>query len=169
MKLSTPINLLTTGLNMKILQWLELKIPPLIQVLIFASLMWIIHQNTSSFNDTGSIYLASTLFLISLIISLFAVFNFRTEDTTVDPRDPNKTTGLVLKGIYNYTRNPMYLGFFLSLLSWGIFLENIYSISFSFLFIIYMNRFQIKPEERILLQKFGTEYQNYKASVRRWI
>jgi len=154
---------------MKILQWLELKIPPLIQVLVFALLMWIIHQNTSSLNDTGSIYLASTLFLISLIISLLAVFKFRTEETTVDPRTPNKTTGLVIRGIYSYTRNPMYLGFFLGLLSWGIFLENIYSTLFSFLFIMYMNRFQIKPEEQILLQKFGTEYQNYKTSVRRWI
>ena len=86
---------------MKILQWLELKIPPLIQVLVFALLMWIIHQNTSSLNDTGSIYLASTLFLISLIISLLAVFKFRTEETTVDPRTPNKTTGLVIRGIYS--------------------------------------------------------------------
>ena len=154
---------------MKILQWLELKIPPLIQVFIFASLMWLIHSYTPSINGVGNFYLVSILFLISLIISLFAVFNFRTKNTTVDPRNPDKTTGLVVRGIYCYTRNPMYLGFFLSLLSWGIFLENIYSISFSFLFIIYMNRFQIKPEERILLQKFGTEYQNYKNSVRRWI
>ena len=154
---------------MKIMHRLELKIPPLLQVISFAFLMWIVQLNTLNFDGIRNIYLSRFLFLLSLIITLSAVFNFKTQKTTVDPRDPNKTTGLVIQGIYHYSRNPMYLGFFLGLLSWGIFLENLYSIFCSFFFIVYMNRFQIQPEERILLQKFGKEYQNYKNAVRRWI
>ncbi|MDH5661134.1 MAG: hypothetical protein OEY65_09065 [Gammaproteobacteria bacterium] len=37
------------------------------------------------------------------------------------------------------------------------------------LFIIYMNWFQITPEERFMMQKFGEEYTLYMAKVRRWI
>jgi protein-S-isoprenylcysteine O-methyltransferase Ste14 len=36
-------------------------------------------------------------------------------------------------------------------------------------FVAYMNRFQIVPEERLLRQKFGREYEEYQACVRRWL
>ena len=63
----------------------------------------------------------------------------------------------------------MYLGFFLMLTGWAIFLSNASTFPFLPLFVLYLNRFQIAPEERELLSKFGSEYSAYKDAVRRWL
>jgi len=36
-------------------------------------------------------------------------------------------------------------------------------------FVLYMNRFQIRPEERALITLFGSEYSAYQTQVRRWL
>jgi protein-S-isoprenylcysteine O-methyltransferase Ste14 len=36
-------------------------------------------------------------------------------------------------------------------------------------FVAYMNKFQVIPEERVLLAKFGTQFSEYMETVRRWI
>jgi len=76
---------------------------------------------------------------------------------------------LVARGIYRYSRNPMYLGFLLLLTALACYLMNAAAFILLPLFLLYMNRFQIVPEERHLLQKFGTEYQAYTTQVRRWL
>ena len=63
----------------------------------------------------------------------------------------------------------MYLGFALLLLAWGLFLENLAALLGVAAFVLYMNRFQIAPEERALEARFGAEYSRYCARVRRWI
>ena len=68
-----------------------------------------------------------------------------------------------------YSRNPMYLGFLLLLLALACYLMNVAAMALLPLFVLYMNRFQIAPEERFLLQKFGAEYQAYCERVRRWL
>jgi protein-S-isoprenylcysteine O-methyltransferase Ste14 len=75
----------------------------------------------------------------------------------------------VTTGVYRFTRNPMYLGFLLALIAWGIFLGNIVSALMPLLFVAYMNRFQISPEERALRARFGAPYVAYQSSVRRWL
>jgi protein-S-isoprenylcysteine O-methyltransferase Ste14 len=82
---------------------------------------------------------------------------------------PDSTSSLVVSGIYKYTRNPMYLGFLLLLLGWAIFLSNLASFALLPAFVVYMNHFQIRPEERALGCLFAHEYQPYLARVRRWI
>jgi protein-S-isoprenylcysteine O-methyltransferase Ste14 len=82
---------------------------------------------------------------------------------------PQESNSLVMKGIYTFTRNPMYLGFLLWLFSLGVLLRNPISLIAIVLFIIYMNIFQIIPEENILEEKFGKEYLKYKENVRRWL
>ena len=66
-------------------------------------------------------------------------------------------------------RNPMYLGFALALLGWGIFLSNPLSLAMLFVFVGYMNRFQIVPEERALESLFGDAFKAYRSKVRRWL
>ncbi|MDR9437787.1 MAG: isoprenylcysteine carboxylmethyltransferase family protein, partial [Thiohalophilus sp.] len=70
---------------------------------------------------------------------------------------------------YRYTRNPMYLGFLLMLVAWGLFLGSVFAALLLPLFIIYMNRFQILPEERHMRALFGEAYLHYMSQVRRWL
>jgi protein-S-isoprenylcysteine O-methyltransferase Ste14 len=82
---------------------------------------------------------------------------------------PDTTKSIVRDGIYRYTRNPMYLGFALILAGWAIFLANMASLLMLPAFVAYMTQFQIKPEERALLARFGPDYAEYMAKVRRWV
>ena len=79
------------------------------------------------------------------------------------------TTTLVRSGVFRLTRNPMYLGLLLILLAWALFLGSGWSLLGPVVFVIYLNRFQILPEERVLAAKFGVEYAAYRKCVRRWI
>ena len=63
----------------------------------------------------------------------------------------------------------MYVGLMLVLLGWAAFLASPVSLGGVVAFIAYITRFQIKPEERILLEKFGDKYQKYLSGPRRWI
>jgi protein-S-isoprenylcysteine O-methyltransferase Ste14 len=63
----------------------------------------------------------------------------------------------------------MYMGLLLVLLGWAIFLSNVVAFIFLPIFILYINRFQIVPEERALEEKFGSMYIAYKERVRRWL
>jgi protein-S-isoprenylcysteine O-methyltransferase Ste14 len=81
---------------------------------------------------------------------------------------PDAASSLVVSGIYRYTRNPMYAGFLLILLGWAAFLSNILALIVLPAFVLYMNRFQILPEERVLTTLFADEYTEYLARVRRW-
>jgi protein-S-isoprenylcysteine O-methyltransferase Ste14 len=63
----------------------------------------------------------------------------------------------------------MYLGFALALLGWGLWLGHAGALLVLPAFVLYMNRFQIVPEERMLAQKFGAPYTRYLQQVRRWL
>jgi protein-S-isoprenylcysteine O-methyltransferase Ste14 len=63
----------------------------------------------------------------------------------------------------------MYLALLLALTGWGLYLANIFSLIFVVGFVLYMNRFQIQPEERALEEIFGAKFSDYKNQVRRWI
>jgi protein-S-isoprenylcysteine O-methyltransferase Ste14 len=95
--------------------------------------------------------------------------SFRRVKTTVNPTKPDATSSLVVSGIYKYTRNPMYVGFVLVLLGWAAFLSNLAALALVPVFIVYKNRFQIQPEERVLSSLFPHEYPTYRAKVRRWV
>jgi protein-S-isoprenylcysteine O-methyltransferase Ste14 len=90
-------------------------------------------------------------------------------ETTVNPLDPTKVCRLVTGGVYRYTRNPIYVGDALILLGWALYLSNALAFASVPLFILYMDRFQIAPEERALDAAFGAEFADYRARVRRWI
>lgn len=150
------------------MKWLELKTPPLLVALTFGFLIWVMPFQVK-IDNTMVLYIVSIiLFSIGSIVSILGVWEFRKQKTTVNPMSPQESNSLVIKGIYTFTRNPMYLGFLLWLLSFGVFLRNPISLIAIVLFVIYMNMFQIIPEENILEGKFGKEYLKYKENVRRW-
>ena len=114
--------------------------------------------------------LISILFLVLGLFTLVsAVLSFKAFKTTVNPMRPEKASHLVTSGIFKISRNPMYLGMILIVLSSTVFYLNIYSIFTPFIFYFWINRFQIKREEKFLTEKFGEEYLLYKTRTRRWI
>ncbi|MDO8942594.1 MAG: isoprenylcysteine carboxylmethyltransferase family protein, partial [Desulfobacterales bacterium] len=76
---------------------------------------------------------------------------------------------LVTAGVYHFTRNPMYLGLALVLVGAWLLLGAVSPTAGLILFILIINHWLIYPEERLLDQKFGTDYENYRGKVRRWI
>jgi protein-S-isoprenylcysteine O-methyltransferase Ste14 len=104
-----------------------------------------------------------------IAIAILGVAEFRRAATTVDPRVPERSASLVVGGVYRYSRNPMYLGMLLVLLGWACYLGSALALAFLPVFVSYMNRFQIAPEERHMRAKFGHSYAQYTARVRRWI
>lgn len=153
------------------MKYLELKIPPILLVMIFAVLMFGISKILPNLGLNYSIrlylFIAITILAGSIVIS--GVWSFTLARTTVNPTKPESSTDLVQSGIYKYTRNPMYLGFACFLFGLGFFLDNIYSILFVFTFIVYMTSFQIKPEEKALMKIFGNHFEQYKINTRRWL
>ena len=150
---------------------LELKIPPLLLMLIFALVMYLIARVDFLYFSTGMIGKGVALILatIGILFCGLGVAGFRKANTTVNPVHPETTSTLVQSGIYGITRNPMYVGFAVLLMAWGVFLGSIPALVFGFVFVPYMNRLQIKPEERMLESLFGEEYLSYMNRVRRWI
>lgn len=63
----------------------------------------------------------------------------------------------------------MYLGFATALIAWSIFLTWPPALLGVLGFVMYMNRFQIGPEERALASLFGREFTQYCSQVRRWL
>ncbi|MFQ3186036.1 MAG: protein-S-isoprenylcysteine O-methyltransferase Ste14 [Marinomonas primoryensis] len=153
-----------------IMQTLELKIPPVVQVLVTASLMWTLAVAVPSFGFTLSVssLVAIVFAAIGVAFALRGVLEFRSAGTTVDPRVPDQFVSLVICGVYRISRNPMYAGFLLVLIAWGMFLSNLASFVLLPAFVIYMNRFQIAPEELHMREKFGEAYREYEAEVRKW-
>ncbi len=149
---------------------LELKVPPLALVGLFAAMMWIAAVYSPVAIDLpGRAAIALILMSGGFAVSFAGVWAFRRVKTTVNPVKPEATTTMVTSGIYRYSRNPMYLGFLLALVGWAAFLADVLAFALLPLFVLYMNRFQITPEERTLAAKFPHEFMAYKSSVRRWI
>ena len=149
---------------------LELKVPPLVLVFLFGALMWLV-SGYSPFTIAlpwGATF-ALILYTLGSAIVLAGVLTFRRMKTTVNPLTPAATTTMVTSGIYRLTRNPRYLGFLLILVGWAIDLSDVLAFAFLPLFVWYMNRFQILPEERALGSKFPEAFTLYKHSVRRWV
>jgi len=150
---------------------LALKVPPVALVVIVAGLMWCAARATAGLNfpSAWNVVVAVGLWLVGATICIFGVASFRRAKTTVNPMKVESISALVVSGIYKYTRNPMYLGFLLILLGWAAFLANLTALVLLPVFVMYMNRFQIGPEERMLGLVFAREYPLYCASVRRWV
>ena len=148
---------------------LELKIPPAIVFLICALTMWGIARLLPFGVLPYLPAVAITFTMIGVGVGLAGLWSFHKAHTTIDPLNPSQATHFVSKGIYQLSRNPMYVGLACCLIAWAIWLSYLLTWIGIPLFIAYMTRFQIIPEERVLKLKFGKEYENYCLKVRRWL
>lgn len=150
---------------------LELKVPPPIVALVLALAMWMVSRLTPTFEVAASlrISLAVAIALVGAAFSAAGVAAFHQARTTLNPMKPETASSLVTTGIYRITRNPMYVGLLFVLVAWTAFLSAPWTLAGPIVFVAYMTRFQIAPEERALAAAFGDVYASYKARVRRWL
>lgn len=145
---------------------LDTKIPPPVVTIIILSLIYFFSLKEYNLN----VELISIILLTSgILFILSAVIQFIKRKTTVNPTKPHKTTSLVISGTFKITRNPMYLGMLLIIMSYAFYKLSIISLFLIPLFIFYINKFQIEPEEHEMRKKFGKEYEDYCKKVDRWI
>lgn len=147
---------------------MKLNIPPLAFTCVFIAFMslfsWFFPQYSVNIPLNNIIASAGSL------ASVMGIISFRNVRTTVNPTKPLQATSLDIKGIYRISRNPMYPGFLLFLIAWGIFLAHLLSLLLlPTLFVIYINKFQIPAEEEALHIKFGEDFISYKNNVQRWL
>lgn len=150
---------------------LKNKIPPPVIMLFFIGLIWLFQHYIPiiEFTIPFKQYVCIAIFLLGMLLAVHSVFGFLIAKTTISPFALKETNSLVTSGLYRYTRNPMYLGMALIIVSVILF-YGAFSGSFSLIFFVMaLNRLQIKPEEKVLEEIFGAEYTVFKSSVRRWI
>ena len=109
------------------------------------------------------------LLILGLIIFISAVRSFREQKTTVNPLKPKQASSLVTSGIFRFSRNPMYLGMLIILLSISFKFNLLGGIIISLLFFIFITKFQIYPEEEAMNELFGDKFTQYSNTTRRWI
>ena len=150
---------------------LDLKIPPPIVTLVLALLMWLTPPVAGlvEISYPSRVLWAVVLVCVGQGIAIAGMVAFRRAKTTVNPVKASSASSLVIRGVYRYTRNPMYVGLLLTLLAWALFLVNPLAVLWVVVYVLYITRFQIVPEERVLASLFGAEYEDYKGRVRRWI
>lgn len=150
---------------------LETKVPPVVVVFITALLMMLARYGLPGWTFAAPYgrSVAAVVLALAVGVVLAGMFAFRRADTTLSPTEPERASVLVKDGIYRHTRNPMYLGMLLTLIAFALRLSHWLSLLLVGGYVLYMNRFQISVEERVLGQKFGAEYERYKSEVRRWL
>lgn len=150
---------------------MELKIIPVVQVIIAALLMVTLATLIPELHYLWFISKTVSILLVILaaIIGILAIYCFKKAQTTVNPIHPEKASSIVRSGIYHYSRNPMYLAMLLVVLAIAVYLQNIASFIIIPLFIGYITRYQIIPEERMLIKIFGDNFREYCKMVRRWL
>jgi protein-S-isoprenylcysteine O-methyltransferase Ste14 len=153
------------------MKWLELRIPPLaLTVAVVAAMFGTAHCLPDLRVEwSGSTAAGTVVAVVGAMLAILGVHEFRRASTTVNPLTPDNASRVVKGGVYRLSRNPMYLGMALLLLALA--LHQSHALSFAWVagYVAYLNRFQIRPEERALETLFGDEYRAYARAVRRWI
>lgn len=153
------------------MSWLELKIPPVALFGLVAIALAVLHGPDVLDTPLSPLRLSLSLLLMSLaaLILIVSVRSFWRAQTTVLPMDPAQTSQLVVSGLYRYSRNPMYLAMALLLISESLLLNSTLGLFMTVGFVLWLTRFQIQPEERVLKRQFGAEFSEYCRRTRRWL
>ena len=153
------------------LSFLEHRIPPPIIGVITLLIIWFIARYSvgPAFNNNAVNMLAAILAITGLAIDIISLGAFKKAKTTFNPLSPEKASALVTGGLYKISRNPMYLGMLLILTGWTLYQSQFLGFIPLLGFVLYMNRFQIIPEEEAMIKNFGNSYRDYMTQTRRWI
>lgn len=153
---------------------LELKVPPAI-LLVLA--LFGVYFSPSILPFIPTVHaspelranIAWLVSIIGVLVAIAGVVTFKMAKTTTNPMLIGNASSLVTHGIFRFTRNPMYLGMLLIIFSFIIKTGYVAGLVFALTFFIYMTKFQIKPEERMLTKIFKEQYTDYMKRTRPWV
>jgi len=150
---------------------LDLRIPPDVVWLVVAAMQWLASRVTPTLDvaTPWRIVIALVLAAAGAVLIVAGRVALNRAGTTWHPTEPARATALVTSGVYRFSRNPMYLGMELVLLGLAALLASPAAALVSALFVAYIDRFQIRPEERTLAGALGQDYDDYRRDVRRWV
>jgi len=153
------------------MSWLEHRIPPPVVLIVVGAAMWVVSRFDAAvaIDTVPRIAVALGWVVTGVAFAVSGARAFRSAGTTINPMHPDQATSLVTGGVFRYSRNPMYVGLTAILIGWAVFLAAPWTFLGPVLFALYITRFQIVPEERILAAKFGADYAVYRRKVRRWL
>jgi protein-S-isoprenylcysteine O-methyltransferase Ste14 len=136
--------------------------------------VWIPYRLVSPPGSRGTIplgglrYAGLPAILIGALIYMWCAWDFTFAGKgTPAPIDPPKE--LVVRGLYKYVRNPMYLGVLSLVLGQAVWFESRVLFEYAGLVFLLFNAFVFFYEEPVLGRKFGESYQRYRNTVPRWI
>jgi len=154
-----------------VLSSLKLLIPPPVVALIGAALMVKLAWLTPHWRVElpGRLMLGAIVALAGLALMVSAARALRRAQTTLSPLRPHKTSTLVTSGIYARSRNPIYLGLVLALVGLALAMANPLTLVGPLLVGLYLDRFQIRPEEHVLNERLRGAWVNYCDRTRRWL
>ena len=145
------------------------RIPPPIVTFICGLTIYYSKSFFNQFLNFSNNGISLFLLILGLIVFISAVRSFRKQKTTVNPLEPKQASSLVTSGIFRFSRNPMYLGMLIILLSISFKFNLLGGMIISLLFFIFITKFQILPEEEAMNELFGDKFTKYSDTTRRWI
>jgi len=153
------------------LKWLELRVPPPLVLGVCGLLMWLVAGALpmAGFDLPAKRVLSAAVAAAAAVLFGMAVIQFARARTTVNPMKPDASSALLVDGAFRLSRNPIYLADLGLLIAWALWLANAAALVLLPLFVAYINRFQIAPEERALEARFGAAFTGYRGAVRRWL
>ncbi|WP_414539711.1 methyltransferase family protein [Stenotrophomonas forensis] len=155
------------------MRWLETRIPPPLVMLLCGGIGYLASRLAAGLAVpvpvSSPALLAGALLTLGVTLNLLPKLAFRRARTTVNPLRPSASSALVTHGVYRYTRNPMYLGQAIVLAGAMLYLQNAVAWLSVPLFVLYITRLQIVPEERVLSARFPEAYALFRQRVRRWL
>jgi protein-S-isoprenylcysteine O-methyltransferase Ste14 len=119
--------------------------------------------------NAGRAAVSAAVSLASMSMAGASALQFRRTGTTVEPFHPEQTSVLVTTGANSVSRNPMYVGMAGLLVAHAIWRGSWVALAPVAGFVVLIDRLQIEAEESALLDKFGAEYETYRAASPRWL
>jgi protein-S-isoprenylcysteine O-methyltransferase Ste14 len=141
--------------------------PPLVyssSILAGALLTWLWPL---PFAPPAAVPIGGTMVFASILLFLFSVRALRAVGTPVRGNHP--TTNIVRTGPYRFSRNPIYLSFFVVQLGIALCISSIWMVATLIPAAAVVSRVVVPREERYLESRFGQQYSSYRDSTRRWL
>ncbi len=147
----------------------NVKFPPPM-VFLTAMALGYFMDASSPLVETNS-YLLTMIGFTGIVVCVgvltYGLYSFYKAKTHIEPWQPS--SHLITSGLYQYSRNPLYLAFFVFTICLGLVLSNYWMVLLAFPAIYFVQIKIVLKEEAYLERKFMDKYITYKRQVRRWL